>query len=282
MPNSTVSTVENAQPRRARRPVSLLAFHHAGGSTTAFAGWQGRLRPQVEVVPVRLPGRGPDGRSPRYDGMESLTEALAHDLAPLLDRPHLMYGHSMGALIAYRLARLRAERGQRAPDRLMVGAFAAPHHAARRRRLDDPELARQLMRGTAASLPRLDHGGQLTAMSTRLREDLRLCGTDPLDWTAAPVLDCPIEVFMGTDDPLVPVADARDWTRHSTAGATLHMIPGGHFFPRESKGHFFRKLHTVTAHPLGSVDDHSSAAAQPMTATGPFQASRSTVRAAPR
>jgi len=102
--------------------VRLFGFHHAGGGPSAFAGWRYALGGAVDVVPVVVPGGG-------HHDFASLVERLADELAPRLDEPHVFYGHSMGALVAYRLTRLREGRGQRLPDRLLLGAFAAPHLA---------------------------------------------------------------------------------------------------------------------------------------------------------
>ncbi|MFE9676967.1 thioesterase II family protein [Streptomyces sp. NPDC006259] len=233
------------------RPLRLFTFHHAGGSPSAFSGWRKRLAPETEVVPVSLPGRGRDGRSPRYHDMTSLVEALAEDLGPDLEGPHAFYGHSMGALVAYRLTRLRAGSGRRLPARLMVGAFAAPHlfHGFHHtRQPDDDELRDWLVAvsGRSTALAALiDDGDDLgDSILTRLREDLRLCA-GAWEGDAPSPLACPVDVFTGIDDPLVPVADAARWSFYSSAGTTVYEIPGGHFFPRESKADFFRALRSA-------------------------------------
>lgn len=233
------------------QPLRLFVFHHAGGSPAAYFGWRRQLAGETEVVPVRLPGRGQDGRSPRYHDMASLIEALAEDLGPDLEGPHAFYGHSMGALAAYRLTRLRARRGERLPDRLMVGAFAAPHlfHGFHHTRRSDEELKDWLlaMSATPTALAALiDDSDRLSStILARLRADLGLCAGVRETEPASPPLACPVHVFAGTEDPLVPVADAARWSLYSDAPTTLHEIPGGHFFPRESKAIFFRTLRSA-------------------------------------
>ncbi|HEY3465141.1 MAG TPA: alpha/beta fold hydrolase [Amycolatopsis sp.] len=217
----------------------LFGFHHAGGGPTAFAGWQYALGGAVEVVPVALPaGAHPD--------FAALVERLADDLAPRLEEPYVCYGHSMGALVAYRLARLREARGQRLPDRLLLGAFAAPHLAhpiSRARNLTDDELEAWLLSVSDVPAALLGGDGRRAAMLGKLREDLRLCATHREDPRSP--LPVPIDVFAGTADPLVPLADARAWSSYSGVDARFHPIPGGHFFPRESKSVFFERLRTI-------------------------------------
>jgi surfactin synthase thioesterase subunit len=67
-------------------------------------------------------------------------------------------------------------------------------------------------------------------------------------------LSCPVEVFVGTDDPLVSVPDAAAWSVHTHQGCTLHSVPGGHFFPRESKVLFFAGLRAALARADGWRD----------------------------
>jgi surfactin synthase thioesterase subunit len=237
-------------PDRAGQPLRLLAFHHAGGSAALFTEWRHRLVPRIEIVPVTLPGRGSHGWSRRFADLHALVEVLADELDPLLAEPHAFYGHSMGAMVAFQLTRLREEQGRRPPERLLVGAFAAPHraHALRRvRGLTDAELVEWLVSASASPellAAYLAGTRRRDAILARVREDLRLCAQEHFTRPPErPPLSCPIEVFHGTDDPLVPGGDAGEWSSYSTAGCRVHVIPGGHFFPRESREQFFEALH---------------------------------------
>lgn len=229
----------------------LFTFHHAGGDVSAFAGWQRALGPAIEVVPVRLPGRGRRGWSRPHRDMTSLAEALADDLAARLTGRHLFYGHSMGAMVAYRLARIQAGNGRRLPERLIVGACAAPHRTQRLSRLlaeSDAGLARWLtdLSDSPAAMSAMISETELgDALLARLREDLRLCSTRPAGEDPPEPLDCPIDVFSGLRDPLVPLEDAQAWSSYSTVACRVHPVRGGHFFPRESRGEFFPELRSV-------------------------------------
>lgn len=211
----------------------LFAFHHAGGSTTAFAGWSRALAGRMDVIAVDLPGR--DG----HRDLRSLAEAVIAKYQ--FHGEYLFYGHSMGALVAYRVARALVERDGAGPKRLMVGAFPAPHLAHRLgavHRLPDPELARWLL--SVSDIPvTLLEDWRLARAVDRLRADLRLCETHD---RAAPVtpLPCPIDVFAGVGDQLVRVEDAKAWTRYTKRSCELYRVPGGHFFPREQRGSFFQ------------------------------------------
>ena len=129
-------------------PLYVLAFHHAGGTGSLFSSWQHALGSGVEVIPVRFPGRQRNGLSDRYTDMASLVHALADDLEPILSRRHMFYGHSMGAMVAYLLTRRRTAGAQLPPERLIVGAAAAPCRTnllSQTAALSDIELAQWLI-----------------------------------------------------------------------------------------------------------------------------------------
>src|SRR5262245_25838037 len=128
--NMNVSAVPDpwlacVQPRL-RPGVRLFCFPHAGGGASLFRGWADGLPDAVEVCPVQLPGRETRFREPPFLCLEPLIEALATALRPHLDRPFAFFGHSLGALVAFELARRlgRAEGPQ--PVHLFVSGCAAP------------------------------------------------------------------------------------------------------------------------------------------------------------
>lgn len=144
---SPVAHPATAEPGPDDTPIALPGLHPADGGTAFFTGRQRTPAEGARVVPVRLPGRDAT-RSHCRVGLPSLVAALEPDLGPPLDRPYLLYGHSMGALLAHRLTLCRIEQGRRLPERLMLGAYPAPHlpHPPHRAAgLSDAELVRLLV-----------------------------------------------------------------------------------------------------------------------------------------
>jgi surfactin synthase thioesterase subunit len=249
-------------------PVRLFCFHHAGGAASVFTGWVGQLNPYAAVVPVQLPGRERRIREPRVLDMDELVTRLDRHLDAELRTPYALYGHSMGALIAFRLAERRAARGARGPLALLAGAASAPHQpssAAVLAEARDDELAAWM--GEIGGLsPMMREHPQWLDMALRLtRDDLRLYASD----TAAAAglvgepLDCPIHVFAGDDDPVVPPTAADGWARHTRAGSLVHAVPGGHFFVRDHWTSFRTRLRLVlngATRPTGPFAATASAA----------------------
>ncbi|MFI2378459.1 thioesterase II family protein [Streptomyces sp. NPDC018964] len=228
--------------------LSMFCFPYAGGGASAYAGWQRRLGDAVEVLPVRLPGREARMAEPRFTDLTALVADLDRELGEELDRrPHVLYGHSMGALIAFALAQHRRARGARLPHALLLGAHRAPHLPAppiiHGYVSDDSELVRGL--AMLGGLPRvlLDRPDWLSALLPVVRGDLMLCaGAPEVDRTPLPV---PLHTFAGAEDRLVTVPEVRAWDAYTSRGSETVVVPGGHFFIRDQETVFLDRLAEV-------------------------------------
>ncbi|MFJ4105616.1 thioesterase II family protein [Amycolatopsis japonica] len=224
---------EHGTPRR------LYAFHHAGGGASTYLGWRRPLGPAVEIIPVVLPS-DPDRT---VDGVvDSVVRALDHS------RPYLFYGHSMGARIAFLVACSLLSRGLPGPDRLIVGASAAPSLPAgldRILRQDDGQLLESLLTLDRKSVRLLENSRLASRALVSLRADLALCVQATV--VDGMVLPRPIDVFAGVADPIVSIADAAEWARHTTAGFQLRRVDGGHFFHRRPAGNFLAGIRELCA-----------------------------------
>lgn len=206
----------------------LFCFHHAGGGGLAFNAWTKALRPAIEVIPVEVIDRQ------RFATLRQLVDEVNDQLRPTLDQPHMFFGHSFGALLAYRLASVRAAEGSPLPRAVFLSAYAPPHlppplHAVDL--LDDHQLAALLsdLGGMPSQLTRWPTLHERAVNATR--HDLRLCMTDEEDDTAT--LSCPIHVFGGNEDPLVSESDLHEWRWRTTADFSVRILRGGHFYLRD-------------------------------------------------
>lgn len=204
----------------------VFCFHHAGGGASVFAGWRSLLAPHVDVFPVQLPGR--EGRSSEvpFRSLDALVADLDVHLGPHLREPFLFYGHSMGALVAYRLAHHRFVTGQSSIGALVVGAYPPPD---REPPLGDAEVA-AVHGEVAGRLGRFPRWAR--AAAALLESDIALVDSHRPSVRAP--LPVPIHVLAGSADPLMSPADAVGWGRHTRAGCRVHVVPGGHLFVRDS------------------------------------------------
>ncbi|MEU6847625.1 alpha/beta fold hydrolase [Streptomyces sp. NPDC046716] len=226
-----------ARPTSGTDGIRLFCFHHAGGGAATFAGWQRRTGDGVQVLPVRLPGRETRHREPPVTDGARLIDAVEADLAPLLDEPYALYGHSLGALVAYRLAEQRVRTGQRPPELLTVGACAAPQLSSQLLRalltpgLPDEELIVAL--GGRDSIPAVlrDRADRLARTLATLRADLFLA--ESLRRPPVTALPGPLDAYAGADDPLVGADEVRAWRRCTSTRFRFRTVSGTHFFVRD-------------------------------------------------
>ncbi|MHC0432323.1 thioesterase II family protein [Streptomyces sp. O3] len=218
--------------------VRLFCFHHAGGGALSFAGWRQRVGDDVSVLPVRLPGRETLRAQDRITDGERLLNELDRDLGPLLDEPYAFYGHSLGALVAYRLAQRRVRSGHRPPRLLAVGACPAPQldspllNTALSPDLPDAALIQALGDQEAIPAPLRDRPGWLRGTLATLRADLLLARS--LRRGPVTPLPCPLDAYAGENDPLLGDGDdVAAWEHCTTARFRFQKVLGTHFFVRD-------------------------------------------------
>ena len=219
------------------RPVELVCFHHAGGGSTSFHLLRRALAAMgvdVTLTTVKLPGRESRYDEPRYVDADACVRGLADELDDLLSRPHVLLGHSMGAMLAYSLAQQRISRGQRAPEAVIVAAYSAPQLCGPVRVLhlgDDHELAAELARHGGLPAEILSNPEWLALLMPIVRDDLRICQSyRPSD---EPPLPCPLHIFGGRDDPLAPPDTLAAWSSRSAQPQPVRLFGGDHFLFRE-------------------------------------------------
>jgi medium-chain acyl-[acyl-carrier-protein] hydrolase len=212
----------------------LFCFPYAGGGALVFRNWSDGLPADVEVCPVQLPGRGTRLMEHPFTQLPPLVAALAQALSPLLDKPFAFFGHSLGALVSFELARqLRRQYGVH-PVRLFVSAGRAPqipHRGPPIHILPEKEFLAELRRlnGTPSEL--LDHKELMVIMLPLLRADFAVYET--YVYSSEPPLNCPISAFGGLQDRKVNNSDLEAWRAQTNISFSLRMFPGDHFFLKQ-------------------------------------------------
>ncbi|GGL11890.1 thioesterase II family protein [Planomonospora parontospora] len=207
----------------------LICFAHAGGSATAYRDWPALLPDTVELYGVQLPGRADRYGEPLPESMDALAAAVAGELAPLLDRRFALFGHSLGALVAYEVTRILEGRGT-GPVRLFASGCAAPHERRDRgyAEYDDDRLVAVLNRLGGTETEVLAHGELRKLVLPYVRGDFRLAERY-LHRPGLP-LRTPISVLVGDADPVVTPAQAKAWETHTASDFSMAVFPGGHFY----------------------------------------------------
>lgn len=221
-------TTAKRNPEAALR---LFCFPYAGGSASLYHAWWRQLPSAIEVCAVQLPGRGSRLRETPFTSLTLLVETLAQAISPLLDKPFAFFGHSMGATIAFELARYLRSEKKLLPLHLFVSGRRAPQVPK-----DEPPIYNLPPEEFVAELRRLDgtpsevleNPELMELMTPLLRADFAMI--DNYEYLAGSPLMCGITAYGGLQDHEVSRVNLDAWHTQTRGGFMSRMLPGGHFF----------------------------------------------------
>ncbi|MGW7825196.1 thioesterase II family protein [Streptomyces puniciscabiei] len=212
----------------------LVCFPHAGGSATAYRDLARALPADFDVVSVQYPGRQDRYGEAPFTALAPLVEAVAEELADELaadsGRAYALFGHSMGALVAFETARLLVQGGLPGPRRLFLSGRGAPGlpSSIRHDLYDDADVLNEIRRLGGTDQSMLDDPEILEMVLPALRADYRAVGT--YRWHGGEPLAAPITAMVGDSDPMVTIQAARAWREHTSGDFDFKVFPGSHFY----------------------------------------------------
>jgi medium-chain acyl-[acyl-carrier-protein] hydrolase len=209
----------------------LFCFPFGGAGASFYRDWQPALPKSIEVCPVQPPGREERLSEKPFTNLAPLVAELGEILRPYLDRPFAFFGHSMGALISFELARYLRRLNQLMPAYLLISGRPAPQIPQTDPPtfdLPDPEFIEELrqIQGTPESV--LQNLELMALFLPLLRADFELCQT--YHYNHELPLDCPFFVFGGLADSDISQESLVSWRTQTTRPIQLQMFPGDHFF----------------------------------------------------
>ncbi len=209
----------------------LVCFPYGGGGASAYSAWQQAMPAGVELWPVQTPGRENRFDEPPIARLPEMIDRLAEVLAPHLDCPYALFGHSVGALEAFELARRLRRDARRPPEWLFVSALPCPGLPARLPPVHHLPFADFVaaMRGPYEMDPEiLARPAMMELIYPALRADYELVETHAP--APEPPLDVPLSAFGGRGDPETTEAEIEAWGRHTTGPFRHRMLDGKHMF----------------------------------------------------
>lgn len=238
---------------RPEAAVRLFCFPHAGGAASSYFHWPAALD-GVDVMAVQPPGREGRLAEPPVADMATLLDRLVAAVEPYLDRRFLFFGHSMGALVAFELARALACRGLPQPERLYVSGRRSPtvpNAETPLHTLPDQDLVAELNRRFGGLPPAILAEPELMALFLPvIRADLAVL--ERHDFRADPPLGLPVTALGGEADARAGEADLAAWRELTTAGFALRRFPGGHFYLHDRREDFLRDFAAMLSTDLGN------------------------------
>ncbi|WP_449418332.1 alpha/beta fold hydrolase [Phormidium nigroviride] len=210
--------------------IRLFCFPYAGGGASTYRSWESQLPPEIEVCPIQLPGRENRISEAPITEFTELVEALADVLKPMLDRPFAFYGHSMGGLLAFEVAKSLRDRFGLLPIHLFIGATIAPQ-------LPNPFPALDLtsrlklttfLHSLGTSSKVLQNTELMEALLPTMKADF--LALESYTYKDNAPLDCPISAFAGSKDRFVSEEDIAAWSIQTLSGFHLESVAGSHLF----------------------------------------------------
>ncbi|MFH8371218.1 thioesterase II family protein [Streptomyces sp. NPDC018031] len=211
--------------------VRVVCLPHAGGSAPFFFPFSAELAARkLDALSVQYPGRQDRRDEPAVDHLPDLVDRVFAVLRGWTDRPLVLMGHSMGAVIAFEVARRLEEAGDGVPLGLIVSGRRAPSRFREEtvHLRDDRGFLDEIrsLSGTSSSL--LDDEEMVRMILPALRADYKAIETHVPG--PEPLLRCPVGVITGESDPRVTLDEASAWREHTTGAFHFRTFPGGHFY----------------------------------------------------
>jgi medium-chain acyl-[acyl-carrier-protein] hydrolase len=247
------SHVQRSSPNPDAR-LKLFCFPYAGGSAAVFRPWSRAASSDVEICAIQYPGHGHRYQERSCTRIAEIVHGLVSTVSSEMDRPSAFFGHSMGALVAYELARELHRRGGPRPLVLFLSARAGPAvkrtrtalHLLSGRALQD---ALRRMDGTPPEI--LENDDLMDLVEPLLRADFEACYT--YEHARHPILDIPVHALGGVGDHDTPRAQLAGWADVVQAPVAVRMFTGGHFFIHECPADVISYLITELKTALAAV-----------------------------
>ncbi|MFN0165014.1 MAG: thioesterase II family protein [Bryobacteraceae bacterium] len=214
----------------------MFCFPYAGGGASIFRHWTAELPADLEVCAVSLPGREDRWNEQPYRHLGPLIEAMTGAFGSFLDAPFAFFGHSMGALIAFELARQLRRSYRTIPVRLFVSAARAPHQPDAEppiHHLPEPLFLKRLRHYQGVPGEVWDNPEYMKLVLPTIRADFSICET--YRYYAEYPLECPISAFGADQDRKVRRQDVIGWRNETQGGFQVRIFPGDHFFLKNSR-----------------------------------------------
>ena len=228
----------------------LFCFPYAGGGALSYRAWSEAVPAQIDIRPIQLPGRENRFNEKPYTEIQPLVHALSAAIRPYLDLPFAFFGHSMGALLAFELAKKLGADGPAAPHHLFISSRRGPDIPGPSPPLYTLSKSKLVdMLKSFGGIPDLilKEPEILDFFLPTLKADLYLSESSPFEKGAR--IDVPITAFGGLQDLFTSIAELDAWRKHTLQEFRLKIFPGGHFYMREHARALLKEIsHTLAKH----------------------------------
>ncbi len=215
------------------RKIKLFCFPYAGGSATVYTKWKDYLRPEIELRPIELAGRGKRIQDDLYKDLQNAVDEIFQTIrSEIQDSQYILFGHSMGSMISYELTRKIRENNLPSPMHVFFSGNRAPHTPRTNEKkyhlMDDEEFKSEVIELGGTPPEFFEYPELLEIILPMLKNDFRIAETYVHQGEVKP-LKHDITVLLGKEDELTP-EQCHGWQCHTNQVCSMHYFEGGHFF----------------------------------------------------
>jgi medium-chain acyl-[acyl-carrier-protein] hydrolase len=224
----------------------LFFFHYAGGGASIFRGWEKHFGKEIDVFAVQSPGRENRYSAKPIACLKTKVDQLREEIAPYLDVPCIFVGHSMGAMLAFELARLVQEDPRHRLAHVVLSAMRAPHLPRIKpimAGMSHDEFINEIKQYSRTPHEILDNRDIMDTFMPMLRADFTLSESRAFDCSRK--LAVPATLFCGVDDDAVPIEDAGAWSSLLAQRPEFVQFDGGHFFIHAEQAKFVAEVQAI-------------------------------------
>lgn len=243
------------QQRKPAARINLFCFHHAGGAASYYRQWPGVLSAQVQLIPVQMPGRETRHGEPFATSLAEMVNELLQYKTVFADKPYAIFGHSLGALFGFELAKALTEREGLPPRFLVSSGHGAPRRQPAEEKLhllpDTRFISRMREKYGGISDEVMNSPELLQFLLPRFRADIGIAEQHVSGKSAS--LCFPVVVLHGRGDSSVAAEDLAAWQNETLAKIRIHEFEGDHFFIESSASQVIGVLNKLLADQLWAL-----------------------------
>lgn len=235
------------------KKINLFCLPFAGGTRQSYREYKTRFPAFVRFIVMEYAGRGSRIREALQTDIRTIVNDLYHQMVDNLEEDYALYGHSMGGIVAYLLARKILDNGFRPPLHLFITGTSGPSSVSRREKnlhlLDKAEFLEEVakLRGLPEEI--LADSEFMDFFEPVLRADF--AANETYSYEEKEPMDVPITVITGTEEEMKKV-DIHLWQKESSHKVDFRVMRGHHFFiysnPVEIVNIIVRKLVSSQPH----------------------------------
>jgi medium-chain acyl-[acyl-carrier-protein] hydrolase len=218
------------KPRSSAR-LRVFCFPYAAGNASTYASWCSQLPDDVELVAVQPPGRASRIEESPYRCMEHMVEGVCEAIEPWLDKPYLLFGHSLGSRVAFEFIHEAMRRRWPQPELFIGSGSAAPHLPRGHKKvshLPDDEFVKALRRFDGPAEDMLAHPHLRRLFMPMFRADFNIA--DTYFRNVGERLECRAVIFGGDRDADARLDELEGWQAHFSRPIGIDLFEGDHFF----------------------------------------------------